>query len=106
MASQAQVTWVNPTQRTDNTALALGFTRFQLQSPGSSAFVQLVDVPAPTQTTTVTTPLNPGNYVLRATWYDTQSPAKASTSVDYPFTVAAVSLAAPKPGTISSVVVS
>lgn len=102
------VNWNLPTQRADNTALAvadIAFTRFSLSTNGG-AFVQLVDVPAPAVTTTVTTPLNPGNYVLRSVVVDKQVPPKLSTPVDTAFVIPAVSLAAPKPVTGQTAVVS
>lgn len=106
------VNWTLPTQRTDNTALAaseIAFTRFSLSFNGG-AFTQLVDVPAPTASTTLSTAAitTPGNYVLRSVVYDKQVPAKTSTAVDTPFTIPAVvvALAAPKPVTGQAAVVS
>lgn len=102
------VNWNLPTQRTDNTALAvadIALTRFSLSTNGG-AFVQLVDVPAPSVTTTVIAPLNPGNYVLRSVVVDKQVPPKLSTPVDTPFVIPAVALAAPKPVTGQTAVVS
>lgn len=107
------VSWNLPTQRVDNTPLAvsdIAFTRFLLSFNGG-VFAQLVDVPAPSASTTVpAAPINtPGNYVLRSQVYDKQVPAKISSTVDTPFTIPVappVSLAAPKPVTGQTVVVS
>lgn len=108
--AQAQVNWTNPTQRTDNTALDLAFTRVSLSFNGG-AFNQVADIPAAQANTTISTALlgAPGNYVVRMVWFDTQTPARQSTQVDTPFVVTAappVVLAAPKPGTGVTVVVS
>lgn len=105
--AQAQVNWTNPTQRTDNTALTLGFTRASLSFNGG-AFQQVADIPAAQATTTISTALlnTPGNYVVRLQWFDTQNPARSSTVVDTPFVVPVAVLAAPKPGTGVSVAVS
>jgi len=102
--------WALPTRRSDNTVLAVGdiaFTRFTLSRDGG-AFTQLVDVPAPTATTTITQDLAPGNYVLRAVVFDRQNPQRTSTPVDVPFVipVPVVVLAAPRPVTNLTAVVS
>lgn len=102
------VNFTLPTQRTDNTALPvsdIAFTRFSLSKDGGS-FSQLVDVPAPNQTTTLTQDLAPGSYVLRSVVYDKQTPPRASTTVDTPFVIPVPVKAAPKPVTGQTAVVS
>jgi len=101
------VNWTLPTQRTDNTALlvsAIAFTRFTLSTNGGP-FVQLVDVPAPTVTHELPVNLAPGNYVIRSVVYDRQTPARTSTAVDTPFVIPAAALAAPRPVTNQTAVV-
>ncbi len=101
------VNWNLPTQRTDGTALpasAIAVTRFSLSYNGG-AFTQLVDVPAPTATTTVTQNLQPGNYVLRSLVVDRQNPPRSSAAVDTAFVVPVPVLAAPRPVTGQTAVV-
>jgi len=102
------VSWTLPTQRTDNTALPvsqIAFTRFTLSFNGG-AFTQLVDVPAPAATTTLSPTLAPGSYVIRSVVYDTQATPRLSTQVDTAFVIPAAVLAAPKPVTGQTAVVS
>jgi len=101
------VTWTLPTQRTDNTALpvsAIAFTRFSLSTNGG-AFVQLVDVPAPTVMQELPVTLTPGSYVIRSVVYDRQTPARTSTPVDTPFVIPVAALAPPRPVTNQTAVV-
>jgi hypothetical protein len=108
--STVTVNWNLPSQRVDNTPLSvaeIAFTRFSLSFNGGP-FTQLVDVPAPTATTTVTAAAiaAAGNYVVRSEVHDTQVPSKVSATVDTSFTIPSASLAAPKPVSGQTAVVS
>lgn len=106
--STATINWTLPTQRTDNTPLAvadIAFTRFTISFNGG-AFTQLVDVPATQTSTTLTPNLAAGNYVIRSVVYDKQVPPRTSSQVDTAFVIPATALAAPKPVSGQTAVIS